>query len=102
MFGADHRLVDRMETDGLVERSADPINRRATRLRLTAQGEERIAEAIAVHQPSARARFANVLSEQELDVLESITRKLRDANRANPAAASHHPNGQITRSGPKR
>jgi DNA-binding MarR family transcriptional regulator len=86
------RLVDRMETDGLVERSPDPVNRRATLLRLTAQGEERIAEAIAVHEPSARARFANLLSEQELDVLESITRKLRDANRANPTA-SHHPNG---------
>ena len=95
------RLVDRMETDGLVERSPDPINRRATLLRLTAQGEERIAEAIAVHEPSARARFTNVLSEQELDVLESITRKLRDANRANPTA-SHHPNRQITRSGPKQ
>ena len=81
-----------METDGLVERSPDPVNRRATLLRLTAQGKERIAEAIAVHEPSARARFANVLSEQELDVLESITRKLRDANRANPTV-SHYPNG---------
>jgi DNA-binding MarR family transcriptional regulator len=54
------RLAGRMETGGLVEGSPDPINTRATLLRLTAQGEERIAEAIAVHQPSARTRFTNV------------------------------------------
>jgi len=77
------RLVDRMEADGLVERSPDPTNRRATLLQLTTKGEMRISEAIAIHEPVAKARFSDLLSEDELAVLETITRKIRDTNRAN-------------------
>ena len=32
------------------------------------------------HEPSARARFAACLTVRELDALEVITRKIRDAN----------------------
>jgi len=88
------RLVDRMEDDGLVERTPDPTNRRATLLRLTTKGKTRISEAIAVHEPVAKARFADLLSEEELDVLETISRKIRDTNRAN-APLTQITNGQI-------
>ena len=75
------RLADRLEAEGLVARSADPAHRRATLLRMTTYGEERFAEIWKVLEPSHRARFGSLLSDQELDALEAITRKLRDANK---------------------
>jgi MarR family transcriptional regulator, 2-MHQ and catechol-resistance regulon repressor len=75
------RLADRMEADGLVERAPDPAHRRATLLCVTPAGEKRLAEAELVHQPSLRTRFADLLTDTELDTLEIIARKLRDANR---------------------
>lgn len=74
------RLIDRMEEAGLVERGPDPTNRRATLLRLTALGEKRADEAIAIHRPTARARFGDLLSDEEMDTLEALTRRIRDAN----------------------
>lgn len=74
------RLADQMEGEGLVARSPDPAHRRATLLHLTAYGEERFAEIWKVFEPSLRARFGSLLSDQELDALEVITRKLREAN----------------------
>jgi DNA-binding MarR family transcriptional regulator len=74
------RLADQMEAEGLVARSPDPAHRRATLLRMTPYGEERFAEIWKIFEPSLRARFGRVLSDQELDALEVISRKLRDAN----------------------
>jgi DNA-binding MarR family transcriptional regulator len=74
------RLIDRMEAECLVERVPDPTNRRATLLQATATGEDRLVEALAVHERSAQARLADRLSGSELDALGKITRKIRDAN----------------------
>ena len=74
------RLIDRMEAECLVERIPDPTNRRATLIRATATGEARLVEALAVHEQIAQACFADCLSGREMDALEAITRKLRDAN----------------------
>ena len=43
-------------------------------------GRRRADEAMKAHEPSARARFAACLTVRELDALEVITRKIRDAN----------------------
>ena len=75
------RLADRMEEAGLVARSPDPVHRRATLLRMTPAGEQRFADILKVFEPSMRARFGRLLSDQELDALEATTRRLRDANR---------------------
>lgn len=77
------RLADRMEEQGLVHRAPDPTHRRATLLHLTADGQKRLSEAVAVHEPSLHTRFAGLLTDDELNALESITRKLRDANDPN-------------------
>lgn len=98
------RLVDRIEAEGLVERVADPTHRRATLLRLTPAGHQRVTEAIAAYEPAARARLADHLSEAELDALERITRKIRDANRPNdnPAAPDSQPSAPTaTRRSPR-
>jgi DNA-binding MarR family transcriptional regulator len=87
------RLIDRMEAERLVERVPDPTNRRATLIQATAVGEDRLAEALAVHERSAQVHFADCLSEKEIDALDTITRKLRDANAAGRAIRSRkaHP-----------
>jgi DNA-binding MarR family transcriptional regulator len=74
------RLADRMEERGLLKRTADPANRRATLLRITDAGHEVLAEAEKVHDQSLQRRFAGLLTTGELDLLEIIARKLRDAN----------------------
>ena len=78
------RLADRMEDEGLVERHPDPRHRRATLLHVTSAGEQRFAEAWKVLEPSQQARLGKLLSGDELDILEKITRKIRDANRPPP------------------
>ena len=80
------RLVDRMEEAVLVERVADPTHRRATLVCLTSLGRRRADEAIKAHEPIARASFAACLTVRELDALEVITRKIRDAKRSDPRA----------------
>lgn len=47
--GGATRLVDRMEAAELVERAADPDDRRARLVRLTALGEETVVRASRVH-----------------------------------------------------
>lgn len=74
------RLIDRMETQDLVERVADPTNRRATLIRATATGEDRLVTALVAHEQSAQNHLVRCLTEKELVALEAITRKLRDAN----------------------
>jgi DNA-binding MarR family transcriptional regulator len=75
------RLADRMEEEGLVERHPDARHRRATLLHVTPVGEQRFAEAWRVLEPSQQARLGKLLSGDELDMLERITRTIRDANR---------------------
>ena len=79
--GSFSRLADKMEEEGLVERIPDPAHRRATLLRLTAAGERRLDEAEQVHQAALRARFADLLTDSELAMLDVIAGKLRAANR---------------------
>jgi DNA-binding MarR family transcriptional regulator len=81
------RLLDRIEAEGLVARVVDPANRRATLIQLTPEGHTRVLAAMKVHEPSAQQRVVEVLTDDEIDALETITRKLRDANcGAQPAA----------------
>jgi MarR family transcriptional regulator for hemolysin len=51
------RMVDRLQDAGLVERRADPTDRRAWRLYLTAKGEAKIKDL----QPTAHALFVDAL-----------------------------------------
>lgn len=51
-------LLDRLETAGLVERRADPADRRANRLLLTERGETLVTELFATHLKLAREMFS--------------------------------------------
>lgn len=80
-FGFSPRTVteaiDALERDGLVERTADPKDRRAKRLSITPAGEA----ALAASEP-ARQKFLTdvfgILSDQERQALSAALKKMND------------------------
>jgi len=65
--GGMTRLVDRMETAGLVERTEDPSDRRGRLVRLTSQGEETAVAASRVHLENIRRYFLAPLPPEHRD-----------------------------------
>jgi DNA-binding MarR family transcriptional regulator len=63
-------VVDRMARAGLVERIADPGDRRVTLVALTPLGAERYAHARADHRAAVAERFLDRLDPADLDVIE--------------------------------
>ena len=70
-------LVDRMEVSGLLERRADPKDRRATRVVLTEKGETRFREAAALHREVVRRIFIRHLKEAEAEVITDVLERVR-------------------------
>lgn len=69
-------LVDRAERDGLVERRADPNDRRATRVHLTRHGRRLYADAVERHARRLEAIFAS-LAAHEREALGELLGKVR-------------------------
>src|SRR5690606_11617495 len=65
------RMLDTLEKDGLVERLADPADRRTKQLRLTAAGEEILA-AIFEIADEMRARLLDGLPDDKIDELNTL------------------------------
>ncbi len=70
------RLVDRLEADGLVQRTPDPDDRRAQRLLLTRRGVAVRERAITLHDASVERRMA-LLDPAEQRLLLALLEKLR-------------------------
>ena len=71
------RLVDRLVSRGLVEKSADPGDARGTVVALTDQGAELFRAVAVQHAASISRRVGGVLDPDELRTLTSLTDKLR-------------------------
>jgi len=71
-------LVDRAERDGVVERRADPADRRLSRVYLTRDGRALIDELIPAHASHVSDLLAG-LSESERQELRRLLGKLRDS-----------------------
>lgn len=69
-----HR-IDGLEKAELVERIADPSDRRGTLIRLTDKGFNLIEQAVEAHVENGH-RLLSVLDESELQTLNSLLRKL--------------------------
>jgi len=69
-------LVDRLETEGFVERRFDRRDRRKTWVRLTAKGERKWEEAMPVANRLAE-EISSVLTDRELKQLQTNIEKLR-------------------------
>ena len=77
------RIVDRLEEAGLVERSADPADRRAWRLHVTAKAQPLVAKLGALADEMVAEAFAGIDPEQI-----EITRKVLGHVRANASRAA--------------
>lgn len=65
------RLIDKLVTAELVERSTDIDDRRSTLVALTGSGSKRLAEAKATYRSAMTRHFANQLTDSEALVVSS-------------------------------
>jgi DNA-binding MarR family transcriptional regulator len=79
------RLVDRLVAEDLVERAACPSDARGTYTVLTAAGQRRLREAAPTHLRGIGEYVAGPLSEQELETLRALLRKLLEAAGGDPS-----------------
>ncbi|MBE1530979.1 MarR family winged helix-turn-helix transcriptional regulator [Actinomadura algeriensis] len=75
--GGMTRLIDRMETAGLVARRAAPGDRRGRRVELTGAGRAKLDEAMRVHAETLRRHFAGPLTDEGRRGLAESLRTLR-------------------------
>ena len=78
------RFVDRLEESGLVERLADPADRRAWRLHVTAKAQPLIAKLRAVADEMIAEAFAGI-NPKDIAITRAVLGRVRDnASRAQP------------------
>jgi MarR family transcriptional regulator for hemolysin len=70
------RMIDRLERDGLVERRADPADRRATRVTLSPEGREVAARGAAVVDALERRVFEGLDGDERRRLGELLGRVL--------------------------
>ena len=70
------RLVDRLESQGLLERATCKSDARGSYAVLTAAGAERLRAARATHRAGVRERFLTRLTEEEQDLLAGVFERL--------------------------
>jgi DNA-binding MarR family transcriptional regulator len=71
------RLIDRLQEAGLVERSADPADRRAWRLHVTAKAEPIVAKLRAIADEMMRDAFAGVDS-KDIETTRRVLAQVRE------------------------
>jgi DNA-binding MarR family transcriptional regulator len=76
------RLVDRMESVGLVERRPCPGDGRGLLAGLTPAGKRRLARVVPAHLDQIEHRFTRHLSADELETLTALLRRVRDGVRS--------------------
>jgi MarR family transcriptional regulator, 2-MHQ and catechol-resistance regulon repressor len=79
------RLIDRMETAGLVGREACPNDRRGAFAVITPAGEDALRHALPRHLESLDRHLLHPIGEDDLAVMTEILERLRDAARRSTA-----------------
>lgn len=72
------RAVDKLETQGLVERHSCPSDRRGSFAALTDEGLTTLESALPGHLAAVEDNITSLLTEREVGELEKILRKIRD------------------------
>lgn len=70
-------VVDRLEKRKWLKRVADPHDRRATRIMLTAAGEKVFRRAAQVHLDGIAKHFSSYLSDEEAEVIARALNRVR-------------------------
>lgn len=78
------RLIDRMESAGLVRRVECDTDRRGTLAELTEEGFERLAATAPTHLDGVRRHFTDHLDDEEAEILGRALRRI--AGRGRPTA----------------
>lgn len=73
--GAMTRMIDRLEQKGLVRRSPNPDDRRATNLDLTSAGKALYPQLLAAKE-NVQARFLRGFSKDDVRALESLLNRM--------------------------
>jgi DNA-binding MarR family transcriptional regulator len=81
------RLIDRLASRGLVEKTDDPKDGRGTLVRLTPKGFEQFRRAAILHMQSITDRMGNALDDDELQQLIDLCDKLRRSQEERTARA---------------
>jgi DNA-binding MarR family transcriptional regulator len=68
------RMVDRLARDGLVERASDPLDRRATRVSLTAEGRAVVARSARVLEDIDQRTFGGLDADERRTLAELLGR----------------------------
>lgn len=79
--GGVTRLIDRMEALGLVERGANPVDRRGRLVRLTEVGAARAVEASRVHVENIRRHFLEPIPVEHREWFAEDLRRLSHSAR---------------------
>jgi DNA-binding MarR family transcriptional regulator len=79
------RLVDRMETEGLVQRQQCPSDRRGWNAVITPAGRARLRSAAPVHLRGVERHFGRHLSDQEADLVADVLGRVLSALRPDTA-----------------
>ncbi|QDQ96518.1 MarR family winged helix-turn-helix transcriptional regulator [Tomitella fengzijianii] len=82
------RVVDKLESAGLVERVRLSTDRRGVRVSLTGAGRDRLRDAARVHREGIRRHFTRHITDDELPALESFFSRLFTEARGMPAVES--------------
>ena len=67
-------IVDQLETEGLVERLDDPLDRRSWQIRLTAAGKKSFAEMAAAHEEWVVGLLAGLSRREQEDLLKLLAK----------------------------
>ena len=73
--GAMTRMIDRLQEKGLIRRTPNPEDRRATNLELTAAGRALYPQLLAAKE-TVQAQFVRGFSKSEVRLLESLLNRL--------------------------
>ena len=97
-------LVDRAARDGLVERRADPGDRRAWRVHVTAKGQRAFREAERRHAAKVAKLFAGLTRAEIatlINLLDKLRGGLRPAGGAGPLPAARREEQRARRASPR-
>ena len=67
-------IVDPLEKDGLVERTAEPADRRAYRVRLTRAGRKAFAEMARAHEEWIVELLARLVAQEQAEIYKLLGR----------------------------
>lgn len=73
-------LIDRLESRSLLRRTPDPVDRRAFRITLTAEGDRVFRAAARIHKAGIEERVGQHLSAQEAQLVAEVFDRIKAAN----------------------